>query len=247
MLALILNYGSEYIDPSAADMSAEPTLIRVLGNRSWTPDIIKKLLDIGCDATATNDRGMSCLQYALRGSLSLDSPAEIEETLVLLLKAGANPYHKDNDGMTPSHFACDGFTELLCGTTSYSCNCDLQAFQLWTKALETCGYDARELVKESLAATPSFQTGRCDRCFWQWLKGERDFWLCDWGECDCGVPPCSRFSLREEAENDGFEYDDLSVRSDRSDLSDAELDSDHPNFEPMLNESSTGDRRSTKI
>lgn len=91
-------------DPNLADSHGEPPL--VIAARMGDVQLCKALIDRGARVNATDrDKGVSPLLAALQRG-GIESHTDTKQALVqLLLAAGANPFHADNDGNLPLHFA----------------------------------------------------------------------------------------------------------------------------------------------
>ena len=138
--------------------------------------------------------GRSCLHLALEGSFRLQN-SDLREAPSKLLRAGADVYAKDSQGITPSHIACNRNWLYRLGPPKVfksEKNDDLQLRKIWAQALTMCGYDAEEVIRRSVDDEIARHS---------WYGGERS-----WIDED-GVPHDEEYP--EEGFEEDFENDNL--------------------------------------
>lgn len=128
---MILNLGGEFINYEGRDKYGQTMLLyssQGVGD-GLEPHCIKMLLDHGASVTARNNFGETCLHLALYW---LRFPVETleKDSLLLLVKAGADVYAKDYSGISVSDVANrrerNGYAYWR---------------DLWDEVLTECGYD----------------------------------------------------------------------------------------------------------
>ena len=155
-LNLLLNQAKDFIDINGRyghTLYGDPETplfiaLHVQVQPHWLPQTIEVLLHHGSDIMHSNRLGQTALHLVFDGSYftNLDG---IKRALCSLVKAGANLYAQDSKGLTPSHYA------------SYRClkywadfrgqiNSKLELLRIWKEALTTCGYNATEVVENSV-------------------------------------------------------------------------------------------------
>ena len=87
------------------------------------------LSTLGADINARDYKGNTCLHLFFRSHLRVARDTDLE-TLVVLIRSGADIHAENNDGQTPYYAAQKG----VHGYGSYSVD-------LWLAALRICGYE----------------------------------------------------------------------------------------------------------
>lgn len=128
---MILNLGGEFINYEGRDKYGQTMLLHSsLGlGHTLSPHCIKMLLDHGASVTARNNAGETCLHLALDGILFPVETSE-KDSLLLLVKAGADVYATDYSGISVSDVA--NIRERNKGAYRRD---------LWDEVLTECGYD----------------------------------------------------------------------------------------------------------
>ncbi|KAL8794401.1 MAG: hypothetical protein Q9195_002988 [Heterodermia aff. obscurata] len=210
-LGLLLTYGLDFLD---ADCETPPNmfLYQLLQGRSWTSAGVALILDHQRLLKLPVQKLENCLNEALRGSSS-EMHQGLKEVLILLIRAGADVY----SGYPFENFGC-------CGMISFDChqclndndlvraNCPPAHRNIWIEALTACGYDADQVILNTLSSKRSP------------------------GRNDCGLqsPGNSSFSANDEFESfaagevsfigDQFEPLGLSNDLEDGDLGDGDLE-----------------------
>ncbi len=91
-----------FIDAITHQFYTGDTLLHVAA-AGFRPEIVATLIAGGADITARNRRGAEALHYA--ADARRPSHGDQAATIVVLLKAGANPDARDKSGVTPLHRA----------------------------------------------------------------------------------------------------------------------------------------------
>ena len=118
---------------------------------------ISLLLDRGADPRYRVQNYGSCLHYAILGS-SMESPEGLRDSLILLVKNGADVYSRDTCGCSVSDIACEPKTEWRISPTRRQDNRNLQLQEIWAEALTACGYDAEEVMSSSIRVEESSES-----------------------------------------------------------------------------------------
>ena len=158
-MKLCFNLSKDYFDINEPipDFLSLPPLLYVLGYCYWLPETIRVILQYGSQVTHQSQHGRTAFHYVLRGSRRARIE-EIQEVLCMLIKAGADPFAQDGRGLIPSHYVCNRkfrFWKLReepreckdCGVFS---NADLKLRQIWVQALDSCGYNAESIIRQSV-------------------------------------------------------------------------------------------------
>ena len=91
---------------------------------------------------------VGCLYLAIRET-HLAEPDELKGILNALLQAGADPYERA-EYETVSEVTCDPHVMLCDSRMARRHNHDLVLRDIWSQALTACGYDAEEVISNSL-------------------------------------------------------------------------------------------------
>ena len=128
---------------------------------------ISLLLDRGADPRYRVQDFSSCLHYAILGSCE-ESPEGLRDSLILLIKKGADVYSRDTRGRSVSDIACEPKTEWCIEPFSrqdgrdqlFSSrnNSDLRLQAIWAEALTACGYNAEEVMSSSIRVKESSES-----------------------------------------------------------------------------------------
>ena len=129
----------------------------------WSCESIEVLLKHGSRVDHRDVRGRTCLHLVFFGSLLYGFDlSDMLECFCKLIRASADVYAICNEGLTPSHVACNRNFVYETGTWAefgtwrdlYSPklyqNSELQLREIWTQALGRCGYNAEEVMRQSV-------------------------------------------------------------------------------------------------
>lgn len=128
---MILNLGGEFVNYEGRDKYGQTLLLYSSMGFGYglQPHCIKMLLDHGASVTATNNFGETCLHLALDWLRFPEKTSE-KDSLLLLVKAGADVYATDYSGISVSDVA--NKRERIRGAYTRD---------LWNEVLTECGYD----------------------------------------------------------------------------------------------------------
>lgn len=133
---MILNLGEEFVNYEGKDNDGHNMLLfsSVGCGYGLNPDFIKILFDRGASVMARGNRGESCLHLALQLVRCPEKSSE-KDSLLLLVKAGADVYATDYSGMSVSYVAIN--------SSDWKRGFNLGAYRrdLWDEVLTECGYD----------------------------------------------------------------------------------------------------------
>lgn len=127
---MILNLGGEFINYEGRNKNGETLLLlSSLGLASGLQSpFIKMLLDHGASVKARDNLGKTCLHLALSSLRNPEKTSE-KDSLLLLVKAGADVYATDYSGISVSN------------QTSHWPDISAYRRNLWDEVLTECGYD----------------------------------------------------------------------------------------------------------
>lgn len=133
---MILNLGGEFINYEGKDKYGRTMLLFSSQSLEYAlkPHFIKVLLDRGASVMARNIFGQTCLHLVLE-SIRFPEINSDKVSVSLLVKAGADVYAKDKNGMSVSDVA---YTPFFVGR---SYNLGTYRRHLWDEILTECGYD----------------------------------------------------------------------------------------------------------
>ena len=151
---MLLDHCIHFFDLNG-DVLAEQWLSFILEGKNWYPETIALLLYRQGKGGLPIQNLHGCLHQAIGGSFA-GSEHEIKETLILLVKGGADVYARDDLGHTVSQMACCRKTrwynnswlhiEFYDGTV----NRDLRLKGIWMDVLSVCGYDSEGVISASV-------------------------------------------------------------------------------------------------
>ena len=133
---MILNLSGEFINYEGRDKYGRTMLLySSQGVRySLNPHCSKILLDRGASVTARNNYGETCLHLALEWIRFPVNTSE-KDSLLLLVKAGADVYATDYSGKSVSDVA------NISTFSDRKRNRSIYRIDLWDEVLTECGYD----------------------------------------------------------------------------------------------------------
>lgn len=153
---MVLNLGGEFINCENRDEAGHTLLLLCAEGYGCGIDsqCIKALLDRGASIKARDNRGWTCLHCAM-SAINCPGRRDSEKVSVLLMvKAGANVYATDDNGISVSHMAyTPNDWDRFCNLGSYR-------GELWDEVLTECGYDAawfREDYRNALSQVKSLR------------------------------------------------------------------------------------------
>ena len=129
--------GNEFINYEAKNRYGQTVLLRCSNGCGYglNAPCIRLLIDHGASVMAKDNCGRTCLHYALD---SLRNPSQVseKESLLLLVKAGADVYAVDDNGISVS--------DVTYTRSDYDKMFNLGTYRgdLWDEVLTECGYDA---------------------------------------------------------------------------------------------------------
>ena len=141
---MTFHMGREFLDLNSEIRGSPNSLHALLGSSYWTIDMVAFLLEQGAQVIEGFKDGKSALLLAIKGSRAATCK-DIEHVLYLLLQKHADPYMKDNRGVTVSHLACDR-SYVFGSNSGPQFNKNLRLRKIWTFALRRAGYNAEEVM-----------------------------------------------------------------------------------------------------
>lgn len=133
---MILNLGGEFINYEGRDKYGRTMLLYSSQGVGYSlnPHCIKILLDRGASVTARNNYGETCLHLALEWIRFPVNTSE-KDSILLLVKAGADVYATDYSGISVSDVAnISTFSDRKRNRGTYR-------IDLWDEVFTECGYD----------------------------------------------------------------------------------------------------------
>ena len=153
-LQLLLDYSLPFVQADST-IKAEFWLWRILEGDNWTVEMIALLLRRQGKGGLPIQELDGCLHKAILGSYYADQDG-IREVLILLIRAGADVYARDDSRRSVSYIACRAETKWIDNSTSYGksryeeLSNDLRLRKIWTEALSACGHDAEEVISTTM-------------------------------------------------------------------------------------------------
>jgi ankyrin repeat protein len=138
---MLFDLGAEFIDLEEKNKYGETPLLRCSSSGVRVdPDCIKFLLDRGASVKAKDYRGCTCLHLLFSPSfIHWQIDPGVRDSLILLVKAGANVHARTNAGES----VFDVAYESGCGNADAA-----SRIRLWAEVLTACGYDGARLHED---------------------------------------------------------------------------------------------------
>ena len=151
---IFLDHGLHLVDLNG-DVPAKQWLYEILRSIFWHPETIALFLCRQGKGGLPIQNLDGCLHGVLQGTFR-GCQRELTEALILLVKAGADVYARDNSGRTVSEIACCKRTKWYYSSWRDSkcykrrVNHDLRLKEIWMEVLSVCGYDPEEVISASV-------------------------------------------------------------------------------------------------
>ena len=132
-------------------MPAKQWLSFILRRSNWHPEIISLFLCRQGKGGLPIQNLQGCLHEAIHGT-AIGCQQEIIETLILLVRGGADVYARDDSGLTVSEIVCCKKTKWYDGSRYWRprVNRNLRLKKIWINVLSICGYDPEEVISASV-------------------------------------------------------------------------------------------------
>ena len=120
-----------------------------LSSRRWTFESVKLLISRQGSNRFPIQNLEACLHWIIQGS-EFCSPVNLEEVLVLLIRAGADVLQRHPHHGTVSDLASSAKACYIYGDSGSEHNGDFALRELWSRALTRSGFDAEKVIETSL-------------------------------------------------------------------------------------------------
>lgn len=147
---MLLDHGLHSVDLSGY-VPAEQWLSCILSSYAWYPETIALFLRRQGQGGLPIQNLHGCLHEAIHGT-AIGCQQEIIETLILLVRGGADVYARDDSGLTVSEIVCCKKTKWFCGSRYWRPRVkrNLRLKKIWINVLSVCGYDPEEVISASV-------------------------------------------------------------------------------------------------